>query len=167
MLVGCSSAVKSPEMSAAPSEPPTPTFHGMWTTTSPAWRDDEIIGMATTMLTFTRNRYIQYTLEQEPDGTYINDWAESGTWNATNIEIIRTWVGWDDENGTWQTETTSMVKEYFWAEGGDVIFMEPWSDVQESDMFARYTKADISDPYPFTGSWKRVWTSRTTKYVVD
>ena len=155
MLAACSSAVETPEPSETTPEPAAPTFLGTWTTTSPAWIDGEIIGTETRILTFSnRRRYVQYTLREESDGTFLEDWAKSGTWDYTDTMITRTWVRWDDDNERW--ETTSVAKQYTWTEGGEVLFMAPWGDDEETDSFARYTKVDIPDPYPFAGSWKRV-----------
>ena len=166
LLIGCSSAVKTPIANEPTPAPTAPTLHGTWATTSPVWRDDEVIGMATEVLTFTKSRYIQYTLEEEFDGTFINDGAQSGTWSAGDTMATRTWVGWDDENNTWQTQTTSVVKDYVWTEDGSALFMEPWGYEQESDEFARYTKVDIPEPYPFAGSWMRVRSSQTSSRVL-
>jgi len=155
MLVGCSSAVQTSEPKDTTPEPSVPTFLGTWKTTSPVWHDDEIVGTATSILTFTNIRYIQYTLEEESDGTYLGDWAESGTWRASDTAITRTWVGWDDDNQRPETEPTSVAKQYTWAESGDVLFMAPWDNEEETETFARYVKVDIPDPYPLAGSWNR------------
>ncbi|MDE2824267.1 MAG: hypothetical protein OXK79_12265 [Chloroflexota bacterium] len=146
------------------SEPPAPTFRGTWTTTSQVWRDDEVVGMATSVLTFTKSRYIQYTSEEEFDGTFIRAERESGTWSATEGMVTRTWVVWDHENGTGQTQATS--KDYVWTEDGSVLFMELWGDEQKSDKFARYTKVDIPEPYPLAGTWRLVRSSRTNSRVL-
>ena len=127
MLVGCSNAVKTPEPSENTPEPPAPTFLGTWKTTSPVRRDNEIIGTATRILTFTNSRYVQYTLEEESDGTYLNEWGESGTWSDTDTMITRTWVE------RWETETTSVAKQFTWTEGGKVLFMEPWGAEEKTE----------------------------------
>ena len=80
----------------------------------------KIIGTETRILTFSnRRRYVQYTLREESDGTFLEDWAKSGTWDYTDTMITRTWVRWDDDNERW--ETTSVAKQYTWTEGGEGI----------------------------------------------
>ena len=155
MFVGCSGAVQTSQDTTP--EPSAPTFLGTWKTASPAWRDGEIVGTETTILTFTSTRYIRYTVEEKSDGTFLDDDVESGTWRATDTVITRTWVGWDEENVRWDTDSTSVAKQYTWAESGDVLFVEPWGAEEETDVFARHVKVDIPDPYPFAGSWNRVF----------
>ena len=163
LLISCGSAVRTPEVKEPMSGPPAPTFRGTWTTKSHVWRDDEVVGMATSLLTFTKSRYIQHTLIEEFDGTLIDDKVESGTWSSTDTMVTRTWVR-RDQNDTWQTQ--SVAKNYVWTEDGSVLFMEPWGDGQESDKFARYTRVDIPEPFPLAGSWRRVWSSQTNSRVL-
>ena len=117
-------------------------------TTWPVWHDDEIVGSATAVLTFTDSRYVRYVLEENSDGTFIDDWTESGTWDATDAMITRTWVDWDGDNNRWHTETTSVTKVYTWTEGGKVLFMEPWGNEEKTDAFARYTKGRCTRTLP-------------------
>lgn len=120
-----------------------PTFLGTWKTTESSDSDGETT-TTTYVLTFTKDRYIQYVESRTGTTGYVT--TTSGTWSRADGYITRTWA--DDDDGTKDAK-----KAYRWMEDGQVLSMEPWHlDDEGSDRSARYTR--VKDPVaPLAGVW--------------
>lgn len=102
------------------------------------------------MLVFTKNRWIAHFAHVRADGTFDEgpSYTQSGTWTATDTEIIRTWKN-DD--------LRSLPKAYSW--GNDErtdLYLKNWereNDFDDVDYWL-YTKREAPGA-DLTGTWRR------------
>ncbi len=136
------------------------SFLGTWKMIEP-FDDDGMTGTETYILTFTENRYVEYSVRRST-GTLIDDGVNSGTWSYTEEFITRTWHEWDDDNDRPFVEPINVRKDYMWVEGGNVLFMKPWfSDAEGEERYSRYER--VTDSIP---SLAGVWNAEN-EYVND
>ena len=161
-MLGCTQAVTPAPDTADPDPTPAkPTLIGTWQFMSPS-RDDDgmVVGSETRTLTFTPERFIEFNVARETDGTITDRWRETGTWTATEDTVSKTYYRWDDQNERRFDETTTTDKNYVWGdEAREVLFVHPWGSDDDESHYDRGTRVNDPIPYPLTGTWTgfRYW----------
>ena len=141
LVIACQET--APKMEAPPevAEPPEvvePTLHGTWTMTRD-WKEevegeDQIVGTRTHVLTFTKDRWIEYERKMlVGQTTYHDEHAESGTWTDSDpgSTVIKTWI---DEG-----QEKAVAKAYRLTNSS--LFVHPWRDGDlEDNKFEKYER---------------------------
>ncbi len=158
LLGSCNQAPATPSPDPAP---PKPTLIGTWTASTEWWEDDQRVGTVTTVLTFTKDRYIQHHVRRTFSGDLHDPWFDQGSWSATAKTATRIWHEWDDENRQFHPDENKLDKEFVWGnEERSVLFMENWWEDEDQDhdtdeaTFLRYTRVAEPIRYPLNGRWE-------------
>lgn len=134
-----------------------PTLWGTWHSTYDWYghEGDEVVGMFVDTLTFTNDRYIQYRAHYWADGTLDHWWGGSGTWDATDSTVVRTWEHNHDDDDETPDVLTSITKDYvLGGEARSILLMHHWSDDFEKESFDRYERVLNPLPSPIIGVWR-------------
>ena len=130
---------------------PTESLMGAVWVHEDSWTDDDIVqGPRRYMLVFTKERWVGHFAHFRADGTFHEEesYTQSGTWTATDTEIIRTWS--DDDT------LRSLPKAYTW--GNDqrtALYLKIWERENAFDDvdYWLYTKGE-STGADLTGTWR-------------
>ncbi len=130
---------------------PTESLMGAVWVHEDSWTDDDIVqGPRRYMLVFTKERWVGHFAHFRADGTFHEEesYTQSGTWTATDTEIIRTW--YDDDT------LRSLPKAYTW--GNDqrtALYLKIWERENAFDDvdYWLYTKGE-STGADLTGTWR-------------
>ena len=112
-------------------------------------------------LSLTSDRAVTYNGEYNAaDGELLDWWWEAGTWSATDDTVTRTWLDDHDDDEETPHLTHSVDKVYFWGEGRQSVFMNPWDWGEPGDEIIRYERSELPD---LVGTW--VWRRNPTAWT--
>lgn len=153
-LAGCSGA-GTPMTKKEPEPPPLPTLMGSWQRVETTTDDEGGIGVRTITLTFTKSRFIWYSLTAWDDGSESYS-SESGTWTSTDNTVTKIDHWTEDEDGVsiLSEDPISTVKSYEWGDQErTTILIQPWGDDAALDAsLERYTRLE-----PLAGGITGTW----------
>jgi hypothetical protein len=142
------------------------SFHGTWQSTRDWGDNNEIMGTFVDTLTFTTERYILHRSHNRPDGTYVDDWSNSGTWESSGSTITRI----QDDDDDVATPDGRWSKHYLWGdEDRTILCMQDW-EWQHEEIFTGCMPYDrVLDPIPSpVGVWRgtQQWDIGTVTFIM-
>lgn len=151
-MIGCRAAVTTSEPEPEPE--PLPTLQGTWQWTDSYVDDrDGRTYAETQIVTFTGGgRAITANAVHDDTGAIESTWTWADGYDATATTVTRKWRDDHDDDDETPLVPRETAKRYFWVEGRDAVFIEPWGDEDPADELARYTR--VADPLPdLVGRW--------------
>lgn len=130
------------------------SFIGTWQS-KVVWEGDDNI--YTDTLTFTKSRYIMSRSHYRTGSSSVDHyWNHSGTWEAMDRTITRTWPHNHDDDDDTPEERTSVRKNYLWNEDRTVLCVQHWAHTGEeldNQNCERYQRVASPPPTELIGTW--------------
>ena len=150
IVISCQAAVVTPEP-----EPEPLTLQGTWLWEG-SYVDDED-GRTydeVQVLTFTGSgRAVSFNAVYDDAGTQIDDWTYTSGWATNDTTVTRTWYDDHDDDDETPDVRSDLEKSYYWVEGRNAMFINPWGDEHPTDYVQRHTR--VANPLPdgLAGTW--------------
>lgn len=136
------------------------SFIGSWQSTVGWYEDDEMVGTFTDTLTFTKSRYVMSRSHYMTGITAVDHyWNHSGSWEATDTTITRTWQDDhdDDDDDDTPDQRVRVRKNYLWNEDRTILCVQRWDNPDEELDF-RECKWHQGVPSPPPSNLLGTWT---------